>query len=328
MIWIKIKYRVRLLFQIFTFKIGFGKFLLKNRYGERILVFHGVARKSKNQFNSRFVSVTYFEKFIQYITTHFNVVSLDDYYAGKLKKGTLNIAITFDDGYANNYEYAVPILEKYNVPASFYITTIHDKSNYLWADYIDLVSFFTPKKTINFDGIQFTKNKKSEFMSNGISLKSILKTLPYEKIKLIYPIFEDDWIEIQKKDLKDYWQLMSLEQANEINKKNLFTIGAHSFTHSNLTKITLEEAKKEILQSKNILERVCKQNIEEFAFPFGFYTNELIDYCTEVGFKKILLVDYNTPEEKNNEFTINRFVINPYVSLENQIAYLLRGTYY
>ncbi|NHN27441.1 polysaccharide deacetylase family protein [Flavobacterium jejuense] len=302
--------------------------LLRNRYGERIIVFHGIDQKGETRFNSRFVSKVYFENFIQYISTHFNVISLDDFYAKKFKKNTLNIALTFDDGYANNYEYAIPILEKYKVPANFYITTIHSQANYLWADYIDLVSHISQKTTINFNGIQFMKNKKSEFISNGISLKSILKTLSYEKIEVIYTIFEEEWTEIQKKSLNDYWQLMQLKQIEEINKNKLFTIGAHSSTHTNLIRIPIEEAKNEILQSKNILEKICKQQIDEFAFPFGYYTNELIDYCLEIGFKKILLVDYNNINEKNNVFTQNRFVINPYITLENQIAYLLRGSYY
>lgn len=328
MLWIKIKYKLKLLFHIMLFKLGFGKYLLKNKYGERIIVFHGIDQKGETRFNSRFVSKVYFENFIQYITTHFNVISLDDFYAKKFKKNTLNIALTFDDGYANNYEYAIPILKQYNVPASFYVTSIHEETNHLWADYVDLVSFYTNKKTITFNGKQFVKNKKNEFISNGHSLKSILKTLPYEKIKVIYTIFEEEWTEIQKKSLNDYWQLMSFNQIDEINKNKLFTIGAHGSTHSNLIRIPIQEAKNEILQSKSILEKICNQKIDVFAFPFGYYTTELIEYCLEIGYKKVLLVDYYNIDEKNDAFTQNRFVINPYISFENQIAYLLKGSYY
>ena len=155
MIWIKIKYKINLLLNSFLLKIGYAKFLLKNRYGERIIVFHGIDKVGETKFNSRFHSVHFFEKFIQYATTNFNVISLDDFYNKKFKPDTLNLAITFDDGYFNNYKNAVPILEKYGVPATFFITTIPNNSAFLWPDFIDLVSFYTFKSEID----KRTKNK-------------------------------------------------------------------------------------------------------------------------------------------------------------------------
>ena len=324
MIWIKVRYKIVLLIQTILFKIGFEKKLLRNKYGEKIVVFHGVVEKGEKTFNSRFVSKEYFENFIQFVTTNFNKISLQDYYEEKFKKDTLNLVLTFDDGYLNNYEYALPILEKYNAPAHFYITSIHDKNEFLWTDYIDLVTKFTSKKAIHFNGIHFQKNKKNDFYSNGKSLKSILKTLPYEKIKLIFTIFNEEWCEIQKMNLNDFWMLMNRSQIHEISKNPLFTIGSHSSTHSNLIQIPIAEAKKEILDSKKKLEEICKQPVDEFAFPFGNYSKELINYCFEIGLKKILLVDYHNNQHKKNKIAMKRFIINPYISLEQQMALLLK----
>ncbi|MCO6162132.1 polysaccharide deacetylase family protein [Flavobacterium sp. NRK F7] len=325
--WIKINYLFWLTLHTVFIKLKLQKHLFKNRYGERILVFHGINQNEKNIFNSKFISVSYFEKIIQYLTTHFNVISLDDFYNKKFKKNTLNIAITFDDGYANNYKYAIPILEKYEIPAHFFITTIHQNNDYLWADFIDLVSYFTSKTKIIFDGITYTKSK-NDFLSNGMTLKTVLKSHSFDKIKEIYTVFEEDWKDIQQKDLNDYWQLMSLEQIQSIHKNALFSFGSHSHTHANLCTIPLDEAKKEIVISKFILEEICKTNIKTFAFPFGYYSDELLAYCTSIGFEKILLVDYTTTYGKNNPYTQSRFVINPYISLENQIAFLLKGSYF
>ncbi len=328
MLWMRIKYRVGLLYKIVLFKLGFSKLLLKDRYGERILVYHGIDREGETKYNSRFISKVFFEEFIKYITTHYNVISLDDFYQKKFKKDTLNIAITFDDGYLNNYTYAVPILEKYKVPACFYITTIHEKAPYLWADFLDLVSYHTEKQAIIFERNLYKKNAKKEFIWNGISMKNVAKALPYEVLKLIYEVFEDDWKALPPKDIEEYWKLMNAEQIKEIADHPLFTIGAHGETHASLVDIPLEAAKREILTSKQQLETICNQPITEFAFPFGYYNQELANYCQEIGFERLLLVDYNTKEDANNEAYQPRFVMNPYISMEQQLAYLLKGSYF
>ncbi|WP_160130690.1 polysaccharide deacetylase family protein [Kordia antarctica] len=324
----RIKYRLGLIYKTILFKLGLGKLLLKNRYGERILLFHGIDAIGETKYNSRFISKAFFEEFIKYITTHYNVISLDDFYQNKFKKGTLNIAITFDDGYLNNYKYAVPILEKYNIPACFYITTIHEKAPYLWADFLDLVSYHTEKTSVVFERNLYQKSAKKEFIWNKISIKNVAKALPYDVLKMIYQVFEDDWKALPTEDLKDYWKLMNAKQIKEIADNPLFTIGAHGETHASLIDIPLAAAKQEILNSKKQLETICNQPITEFAFPFGFYNQELADYCSEIGFERLLLVDYNTKEDVKNEAWKNRFVMNPYISLEQQLACLLKGSYF
>ena len=61
---------------------------------------------------------------------------------------------------------------------------------------------------------------------------------------------------------------------------------------------------------------------------FGYYNQELADYCQEIGFERLLLVDYNTKEDAENDTWKNRFVMNPYISMEQQLACLLKGSYF
>lgn len=327
MIWIKIKYRFHLFVNTLLFTIGFANQLLKNRYGERIIVFHGIDKTGETKFNSRFHSVEFFEKFIQYAATNYNIISLEDFYNKKFKPNTLNIAITFDDGYLNNYKYAVPILEKFAVPATFFITTVQDKAAFLWPDFLDLVSFYTTKKEIIFENNPYKKNKKNEFVHNGISLKNTCKKIPFNKIEPLFDLFEEEWKHIQSKPLQDYWKLVNEKQIKEIVNKPLFTIGSHSYTHVNLAAISSEDAKSEIVKGKEILESICEKSISEFAFPFGTYNSELVRFCKEIGFTKVLLLDYTSAHDKKNLSLKNRFVMNPHVNLNLQLLYLLKGKY-
>ncbi len=328
MLWIRIKSRLLLSYRKFMLRSGFKKWMLRNRYGERILVFHGVDSVGETRYNSRFFSKEYFETFIQYITEHYNVIPLDDFYQKKFKPNTLNIALTFDDGYLNNYEYVVPILKKHNVPACFYITTIHKKTSYLFPDFIDLVEFHSPKKELVFERNVYQRSSRNEFVWNGVSLKNIAKALPYEVLELLYKSLQQDWLNLKPESLAEYWKLMKPKQIKEIADDPLFTIGAHGETHASLIDIPTERAKAEILNSKQSLETICKQSIDEFAFPFGFYTKELADYCLEIGYKKVLLVDYNTISDKKQEALQNRFVMNPYISMDLQLVCLLQNSYY
>lgn len=328
MIWMKIKYRLAMIYRTMLFKLGFGNSLLENRYGERILVFHGIDKIGETKYNSRFISQTYFEELIIYFKQNYHLISIEDFYQKKFKKNVMNIALTFDDGYLNNFKYAIPILEKYQVPASFYITTIHKKKVFLWPDFLDLISFYTEKKEVLFDGKKFKKNSKKEFYSDQTTLKNYCKELNFEKLDLLFDLFQEDWEQIKEKSLEDYWKLMSKEEIKKTAINPMFKIGSHSLTHANLAAIPIEVAKAEILKSKKILEDEFQIPIEEFAFPFGTYTSELVEYCKEIKFSRILSVDYHSEKDKKDSFLKERFVINPHISKKHQIACLLKGNYF
>ena len=92
-----------------------------------VLMYHGISTIRKSQFNNRFINVKQFEKQIKFFTKEFNIISLDDYFLNQnLEAKKLNVAITFDDGYKNNFKYAFPILKKYNVPAHFFVTGLNN----------------------------------------------------------------------------------------------------------------------------------------------------------------------------------------------------------
>lgn len=307
--------------------IGCAGYLLRNRYGERIIVFHGIDFSGENKYNSRFISKAYFEELLGYFSKNYYVISLEDFYAGKFRKNTLNIALTFDDGLHNNLELALPILEKHKLPATFFITTIHPKKNVLWPDFLDLATFRTLKKEIIFEGNLYKKNGKNEFYHKGSTLKNHCKFLEYNQIEPIYSIFKKEWVEITAADLGIYWKLLSYDQIRKIAENPLFTIGAHGMTHANLEAVTKENAEIEICSNKAILEEITGIKIDSFAFPFGTYTDDLVDFCQQTGYSKILLLDYKNTHDKHNPSLKNRFAINPYISKDQFLICLLKGSY-
>lgn len=77
--------------------------------------------------------------------------------------------------------------------------------------------------------------------------------------------------------------LLTDKEIVELSKD--FEIGAHTITHPRLTKISLEEAKKEIVDSKKYLEKLLGKEIKSFCYPGGDYNKEIRALVEEAGFK-------------------------------------------
>ena len=70
------------------------------------------------------VSCSQFEKQVQLLSKNYSLVSIDEFIETIDKqKNKFLVTLTFDDGYKDNLKYALPILEKYNIPATIYMST-------------------------------------------------------------------------------------------------------------------------------------------------------------------------------------------------------------
>jgi peptidoglycan/xylan/chitin deacetylase (PgdA/CDA1 family) len=103
------------------FAAGLDRLLLRNT--AVVVAFHRV--QDIGQTEGLTVSVSMFERYCRFFGQHFRVVSLLDLVERLERRQTLNreLAITFDDGYRDNYENAAPVLEKLSLPATFFIVT-------------------------------------------------------------------------------------------------------------------------------------------------------------------------------------------------------------
>ncbi|AWA29505.1 hypothetical protein HYN48_05050 [Flavobacterium magnum] len=320
----RIKYRLKLLLRSLGFRIGLGKRWLENRYGERILVFHGIDTVGETRFNSRYLSQDYFEELLCYFSRHFNILSLEDFYAGKFREGVLNIALTFDDGLQNNFQLAIPLLKKYRIPATFFIT-VPTEQDFIWPDFLDLVSFYTDKKEVRFRDKIWRLNRKREFVSGGITLKNYCRTLEHEAIKPLYGIFSEEWKQISPGHTL-YWKLLSADQIRDISNNDLFTIGGHGVNHSSLIHVSPVSVANEIVTGKATLEQITGKPVDDFAFPFGDYNDEAAGIAISAGYSRLLLVDKLKNQSAHGAMR-ERFVVNPYISKKHFIACLLKGSY-
>ncbi|HMT28729.1 MAG TPA: polysaccharide deacetylase family protein [Bacteroidia bacterium] len=297
--------------------------------GRRCLIYHGIDHIGRNDINSRFISVVEFEKHLIWLKEYCHVVSLTDYFSGYQHPEKLTVSLTFDDGYRNNLTLALPLLEKYKLPATFFITASPLQQNrILWPDLLDLAGFVLGKNLI-LDGEEFIYLKRRGFVSSSGNriLKEVLMKSNRQKIS--------NFIQINSHLLKDskaiewrlYWELMNDEEILLASQSPLITIGSHSILHTSMDQLSFSEAEQELLQSKSLLESLVGKPITAFAFPFGNYTPELIEKAIFSDYKYISCVDFCYGETLGNPNFSNRFGMNHHISLAVQVAEIKRGSY-
>ena len=304
----------RVLFPLaLSFKVD--EYFLKKSVGSCCIVnFHGVRKTNMETFNNRHMPLDEFEKIIVYLKNKFNIVSLNEMFEIHRSKKTVSkktVALTFDDGYANNFEIAFPILKRHNIPATFYIISKCLTLNpYLsWPDMIDLVK----------------KNHKSDISINDhifrfprfyntdlkLDLADYLKTCGNDTEEIAYNLFRQ--LDCRYTELKKYSELLLLINSKNISKyanEPLIEFGAHSHTHCNMEFLDEDLANHELKISKEIIEAKTGKNVTTFAFPDGSYLPETIKLAKNSGYKNIAVVEYRYNENNSNPDLLSRFPIS------------------
>lgn len=294
-----------------------------------IINFHGVRQTKIGLFNNRHLILEEFEKTIKYISQNFLVVPLAEafeYHRGRPITTTKKIvALTFDDGYLNNFELALPVLKKYNVPATFFIVTkgLKNKDFLIWPDLIDLIKLqhkediivngsIFPKETyfnekLQQDILGYVKtlgNKAEELTLELASKQNNLKHIISQCTELIEIIRENNFVKYVSEPLIEF--------------------GSHTHSHFCLEYLDKNSAVKEMEESKIILEKFTEKKTLSLAFPDGSYTQETIDLAKELGYINLVAVEYKLNEQNKNASILSRFTISNSTTFQSNILRLAK----
>lgn len=248
-----------------------------------------------------------FLKIINYLKKSKKIITPQEFLNLIKKKEIIGneVCLTFDDGIKSQKELILPILDKLNIKAFFFIYTsmLKGKSDNL--EYFRDFRYLFYKK-INFFYKDFYLNLKNIFPKRERELK-----LKYDKKYLdIYKFYtkedkkfrfcrdiilqkkEYDFIvekmmktkKYRKKDRKKYL-FMSTKDIKEINKKG-HTIGLHSHTHPmKIDNFDYKLQYNEYLKSKKILEKFLNKKIWAMSHPCGNYNNNSLKVLKKIGIK-------------------------------------------
>ena len=308
--------------------IGADKSYYESARGSRILAYHGVCQTEPTKFNTLFITRQTFEEHLKYYKKYFNVVSLDEYYLEQKSTGKFNICLTFDDGFANNYNYVLPLLQQYQIPATFFVTAISAAGfDILWNDMLSIAGICGPKQLV-FKNQTYHKNRINHYTnSNGQTLNMKLRSTGFaEKGELIRLL--DKLCPFRKSNQhQDYWLQMTPCQIRQLSASPYVTIGSHGYYHNDLAGIPISDAAKEMAQSKYYLEGIIGKEVKSIAFPYGSYNHGVADAAKACGYTQLLATDFDNPNDSSDVSMRERLTINPFISTTNQLHASIRGTY-
>jgi peptidoglycan/xylan/chitin deacetylase (PgdA/CDA1 family) len=203
------------------------------------------------------------------------------------------VAVTFDDGFADNCEVALPILNRYSVPATFYIMVDAVENGRLpW--YCRLrYALNTTKKH---DWIDAERNVSHSLVSPA-ERKAAL-TAAWEIGARLTGSVQQDFIRGIEESLQiepvkaSHGFMMNWDQVRSLKKAG-HTIGAHTISHPNLAQVSEGEARFEITECKKQLEEKIGEPIDHFSYPHPAlnpqWSQQTLEITREAGFKSAAL---------------------------------------
>ncbi|MEO8069213.1 MAG: polysaccharide deacetylase family protein [Flavobacteriales bacterium] len=273
----------------------------------RVLMYHGIGEPGCHEVNIRHMGVDVFERHLQLFHAHFNVVPLAEVFAGARHPRKLTVALTFDDGLRNNLTHALPLLEKYNTPASFFITGANPLGlRILWGDLLDLSAYVGQHAVLDVDGIPWN-SADSHYRTKGKLLRDHIKErgiwAPKQELydQLVHQL--DDSFQ----PLLPFWELMSDVDIAIASRHPLITIGSHGWWHNNMGNIALADAVEETRKSKAYLEELTGKPVTSIAWPDGSCSVQLAAAARAMGFTQQVLVGYQRIEDARDPCSLDRY---------------------
>lgn len=301
-----------------------------------VLMYHRTADLESDIWKMN-VSPYNFEKHLQVLKSSGNVISLTQL-AESVKKKSIkrnSIAITFDDGYIDNYLIAKPLLEKYQLPATFFITSgnIGSGQEFWWDELESIILYserFPNEITYDFNNelIHF-KLHGEEVLSEELlqahktwnavnepapttrgrmflKLWEKMKPLPHEQQQTHLQVFRS-WV--QKHGHRKDYMSMSESQLAEIGKSKYIDIGLHTVFHAALAFHKREHQKLEIDANQKYLEAVLGKKVEILAYPFGNYNETTKEIASELNLKACFTTEEQNINKYSKSYQLGRYVV-------------------
>ena len=206
-----------------------------------------------------------------------------------------SVAVTFDDGFADNYDVVLPILNRYRVPATFYImVNAVETGNPPW--YCRLRSAFGTTRRPEWSDPEHAQQYS---LATRRDRESALN-MAFEIGARITGEAQEQFLQRVEKSLQveplgpQDGLMMSWDKVRALRNAG-HSIGGHTLSHPNLAHVSGEEAKSEIVGCKKRLEEELGEPIDHFSYPHPAlnpqWNLETLQITRDAGFKSAVLTE-------------------------------------
>lgn len=242
------------------------------------------------------------------LADHFNVIGLSEA-AERLARRSLPpraVAITFDDGYANNLEVAAPILLERRLTATFFIATRFIDGGQMWNDMV-IEAVRRAPQDFDLGSLGLGRYALTDMSARRRAVDEILSRLKYleqpERQRKAEAIAAASGIVDGARTMMTEQQLRKLASLG-------MEIGAHCVTHPILARLAPEDARREIHESKSRLEEIIRAPVRTFAYPNGRpgtdYGPEHVEMVRAAGFTAAVTTAWGAATVHTDRFQIPR----------------------
>ncbi len=274
-----------------------------------ILIYHRVL-PADDAFNTWDVTASQFELQMRALAEQFSPLPLSEA-VERLAARSLParaVCVTFDDGYADNAEVALPILRKHRVPATFFIATGYLDGGRMFNDTVTEAIRALTTPTLDLAALGLGTFVLDTMEARRAAIARILPVLKYlpapEREAHARRLGEMAGIS-SRSDL-----MMREAQVRELHSAGM-AIGAHTVTHPILLNTAPDAARREIVESGRRLAEILREPVRLFAYPNGKpgvdYGPEHVQMVRDAGFAAAVSTGWGVATEGSGRFQLPRF---------------------
>jgi peptidoglycan/xylan/chitin deacetylase (PgdA/CDA1 family) len=208
-------------------------------------------------------------------------------------RARVQVVLTFDDGYLDNYELAFPLLRGLGLPAAFFVVTDAIGTDGPVWDWDVLCTLLREERLteVAIDGALIRQGPREPRTAFAFRVLEQLKGSPREAARQVCAALRREAGPFAQHAASDLDRAMTWEQLRVMRRHGM-EIGSHGATHRSLARIDPDDAKRELTSSRRAIEARLASPCRHFAFPFGSardYTPTLVDTVRQAGFDSGLL---------------------------------------
>lgn len=283
-------------------RIGSPTLRMRHRGGFRPLVlgYHRVVEDfdaaAATDMSSMLISTAMFERHLDLVGRRFKFVGLDE--VGEAVRNGVPFdqpvaAVTFDDGYQDVYENAMPLLKRKGIPAAVFVVTdlvgraawqAHDKLYHLvekafaqWGDPRPRLHGVLADLGLPASHILRDRNAtRTPLLTVSALLPNLSRVDAGRVMNRLEWLVGNGFVNVP--------QTMSWPVLKQLRRDG-FIVGSHTRTHVSLPMEPLDSAENELAESKRVLERQLGASIDHFAYPGGQFTPRVVDVLEQCGYR-------------------------------------------
>lgn len=283
-----------------------------------ILIFHRVLAAPDPLFPGEIDTVA-FDAICRWVRNWHEVLPLD-LAVRALRAGELParaMSITFDDGYADNVQHAMPVLQRYGLPATVFVATGFLDGGRMWNDAVIEAVRLCKRPVLDLrhveapdgaGGCDLGCHALDGWAQRRAAIDHLLRRLKYLPVARRLQAVEDVVRSAGARLPDDL--MMSTAQLREWRDAGL-QVGAHTVHHPILARLDDAEALREMVDSRETLEGLLGQPVTTFAYPNGRpgedYTSETVDIARRAGFEAAVTTSWAVARSDVDPFEIPRF---------------------